>query len=80
MQYECNLILPFLQSSEVQIEAGKSFKSIGRAEEVSLQFRARDSLSEGIADMSGSGIQWLIDSLVYSLVYSVSKKRTLMCS
>ena len=37
----------------MHIEAGKSLESIGIAEEVSLQFRAEDSLSEGIADMTG---------------------------
>ena len=31
--------------------AGKSLESIGRTEEVSLLFRAKDSLSEGIVDM-----------------------------
>ena len=42
-------------SPEVHIEAGKSLESIGRprAEEASLQFRAKDSLSEEIADMRG---------------------------
>jgi len=35
----------------VHIEAGKLLESMGRAEEVSLHFRAKDSLSEGIADM-----------------------------
>ena len=35
----------------MHIEAVKSLESIGRAEELSLQFIAKDSLSEGIADM-----------------------------
>ncbi len=47
MQYNCNLIVPSLQSSEVHIEAGKSLESIGRAEEVSLEFRAKDNFGEG---------------------------------
>jgi len=39
----------------VHIEAKKLLDSLGRAEEVSLQFRAKDkdSLSEGIAGMRG---------------------------
>ena len=44
IQYNCNLILPSLQSSEVHIEARKLLESIDRAEEVSFQFRAKDSL------------------------------------
>jgi len=47
----CNWIVPSLQSTEVHNEAGQSLESIGRAEEVSFEFKVKDSLSEGIADM-----------------------------
>jgi len=52
--------VPSLQSSEVHYEvhneARQSLESIGRAEEVSFEFGAKDSFGEGIADMRGLGI------------------------
>ena len=41
MQYNCNLIVPSLQSSEVHIEARQSLWSIGGAEEVSFELKAK---------------------------------------
>ena len=52
----CNWIVPSLQSTEVHNEAGQLLESIGRAEEVSFEFKVKDSLSEGIADMREYGI------------------------
>ena len=43
--------MPSLQSSEVHIEARQSLEYLGRAEEVSFEFRVKDSLGDGIADM-----------------------------
>jgi len=40
----------------VHIEARKSLESIGRAEEVSFELRAKDRLGERIADMTWKGI------------------------
>lgn len=53
MQYKNNLIVPSVQSSEVHIYVGQSLRSIGKAEEVSFEHRANDSLDEGIADIRG---------------------------
>jgi len=47
------LTAPSLQSSEMHIEARQSLESIGRAQEVSFEFRAKYSLGEGIGDMRG---------------------------
>ena len=49
--------MPSLKSSEVHNETRQSLGSIGSAEEVSFQFRAKDSLSEGFADMRGREFQ-----------------------
>ena len=46
-------MLRSFQSSEVHIKAGQSVESIGRAEEVSFEFRVKDSLGEGTTDMRG---------------------------
>ena len=37
-QYNCNLIMPSLQSSEVHIEAGQPLRAISRLKEVGFQF------------------------------------------
>lgn len=42
-----------LQSSDAHVEARQSLESIGRAGEVSFQFRAKYSLGEVIADTRG---------------------------
>ena len=39
----------------MHLEAGKSLESIGRAEEVSFEFKAKDGFSEVIVDMKGVG-------------------------
>lgn len=49
-----NLILPSLQGSEVYIEAEQSLESIGRAAEMSLESRAKDSLHPLIDDKTDS--------------------------
>jgi len=46
IQYSCNFILPSLQSLEMHNEAGQSSESVGRAEEVSFEFRVKDILGE----------------------------------
>ena len=51
IQYNCNLIVPCLQSSEKHIESGQSLDSIAEAEEVCFEFRAKDSVGEEILDM-----------------------------
>jgi len=51
IQHNFILIRPSLQSSEVHTEAGKPLESVGRAEEVSFELRAKYSLGEKIADM-----------------------------
>ena len=55
LQFKLFDAMPSLKSSEVQIDVGQS-PSIGRAEEVSFWFWAKDSLVDGILD-----IDWLID-------------------
>ena len=51
IQYNCNLIMPSLQSSEVHIEAGQLLRAINRLKEVSFKFRAKDSLAKRVANM-----------------------------
>ena len=40
------------KSSEVHTEARQPLRAIGRHEEVSFEFRAKDSLTKRVADMS----------------------------
>jgi len=47
--------VPSVQSSEVHIGAGQSLGF--RAEEVNFEFRAKDSLSEGIVEMRDRELQ-----------------------
>ena len=49
----CKCIMVKIGEGRKKPNLGKSLESIGRAEEVSLQFRAKGSLSEGIVDMRG---------------------------
>lgn len=50
-KHNCNLIMPPLQSSEVHFQSEQPLRAMGRVEEVSFQFRVKDSLAKRVANM-----------------------------